>query len=60
MCSASVLDRGGRTRLDDDWQRWSMFTVDVAARPTSAADASLLLLPSVPKVQEGEPLEEVC
>lgn len=42
---------------DDDWQRWSMFTVNV--RGTSAADPTLLLLPAVPKVQESPPLEEV-
>lgn len=35
---------------DEAWQRWSMFT---------QADASLLLLPTVPKIQEGRPLEEV-
>jgi hypothetical protein len=42
---------------DDDWQRWSMYTVDVRGR--GASDPGLLLLPTVPKVQEGPPLEEV-
>ena len=39
--------------LDDDWQRWSMFTVSVRGEDQSAADTSLLFLPVVPKVQEG-------
>jgi hypothetical protein len=42
---------------DDGWQRWSMFTVSVQG--TAAADPALLLLPTVPKVQEAPPLEEV-
>ena len=45
------------SRDKDDWQRWSMYTVDV--RGTTALDPSLLLMPTVPKVQEGKPLEEV-
>jgi hypothetical protein len=45
---------------DDDWQRWSMFTVSVkGTAPGQEADTSLLLLPTVPKVQEGRVLEEV-
>ncbi len=43
--------------LDDAWQRWSMFTVNVAGK--TAADTSLLLPPTVPKIQESEPVEEV-
>ncbi|GID29866.1 hypothetical protein [Paractinoplanes brasiliensis] len=35
----------------DQWQRWSMFT--------NGTD-DLVLLPTVPKIQEGRPLEEVC
>jgi hypothetical protein len=45
---------------DDDWQRWSIYTVDVRGRDASAADTTLLLLPTVPKVQEGPPLERVA
>jgi hypothetical protein len=41
----------------DDWQRWSMFQVDV--RGSGPSDPALLLLPTVPKVGEGRPLEEV-
>jgi len=46
--------------LDDRWQRWSMFTLSVkGTAPGQQADTSLLLLPTVPKIQEGRPLEEV-
>ncbi len=46
--------------FDDHWQRWSLFTLSITARETGqAADTSLLLLPVVPKIQEGRPLEEV-
>ena len=45
---------------DDAWQRWSMFTLSVKGRaPEQQADTSLLLLPTVPKIQEGRPIEEV-
>jgi hypothetical protein len=44
---------------DEDWQRWSMFTVNVKGRDLQAADTSLLLLPTVPKVQESAPVEEI-
>lgn len=44
---------------DDNWQRWSMFTVSVKGKAEEPADTSLLLLPTVPKIQEGAPLEEV-
>ena len=43
---------------DDDWQRWSMFTVNVEG-PTGAADTSLLLLPTVPKTEQGPLTEDV-
>jgi hypothetical protein len=44
---------------DDDWQRWSMFTLDTIGDDAVAADTSLLLPLSVPKVAEGPALEEV-
>lgn len=44
---------------DDAWQRWAMFTVSRRGLDDAAADTSLLLLPTVPKVQEGLPLDEV-
>jgi hypothetical protein len=44
---------------DANWQRWSMFTVDVSGAPQVAADTSLILLPTVAKIQEGPPTEDV-
>jgi hypothetical protein len=44
---------------DDDWQRWSMFTLNLKGKAEEAADTSLLLLPTVPNVQEGRPVEDV-
>ncbi len=40
------------------WQRWSMFTQHQIT-PSRTPSTSLLMLPTVPKVQEGEPLEKV-
>ncbi len=42
---------------DADWQRWSMFTVNVLGG--GAADTSLVLLPTVAKVQQGPLTEDV-
>lgn len=42
-----------------DWQRWSMFTVDVRGNPGAATDASLLLLPTTPKRDESPPIEDL-
>jgi hypothetical protein len=44
---------------DDDWQRWAMFTLDVAGTAPEPADLSLVLLPAVPESAEGKPLEDV-
>jgi hypothetical protein len=44
---------------DDSWQRWSMFTINTQGDADELADTSLLLLPTVPKIQESSPLEEV-
>lgn len=52
------IEAAGRG-TDDDWQRWSLFTVSVLGTDKSLADNSLLMLPTVPKVQESSPLEEV-
>lgn len=46
--------------LDDDWQRWAMFLLNTRGQADEAADTSLLLLPTAPKVQEGRPIEEVA
>jgi hypothetical protein len=42
---------------DADWQRWSMFTVNVRGR--QAADTSLLLLPTAAKILESPPTEDI-
>jgi hypothetical protein len=44
---------------DDAWQRWAMFLLNIKGKGNEPADTSLLLLPTVPKVQEGRPLEEI-
>jgi len=49
---------------DDDWQRWSMFNLDVANTgdvpdPTVAASLGLFLPPTVPGTVEGPPVEQV-
>ena len=45
--------------IDDNWQRWSMFTINTKGNANEVADSSLLLLPTVPKIQESLPLDEV-
>ncbi|HVQ90230.1 MAG TPA: hypothetical protein VMU51_04270 [Mycobacteriales bacterium] len=45
--------------LDDNWQRWAMFTLDIAGTAPEPADTSLLLLPALPQTTEGQPLEDV-
>jgi hypothetical protein len=45
--------------FDEDWQRWSMFTLDTIGVDDVPADTDLFLPPSVPKVAVGPPLEEV-
>jgi hypothetical protein len=42
---------------DDDWQRWTMFTINKKGKDLKEADNSILILPTVPKVQEGPDLE---
>jgi hypothetical protein len=44
---------------DDAWQRWSMFTLNTRGNVGEPADTSLLLLPTVSKIQEGKPCEQV-
>lgn len=43
---------------DDDWTRWSMYTISKKGKGVEEADNSLLLLPTVPKIQEGKPIEQ--
>jgi hypothetical protein len=43
---------------DDAWQRWSMFTVNVVGG-AGTADTSLLLMPTVSKIQQGPLTEDI-
>ena len=47
------------TGANADWQRWSMFTVDVRGNPDVATDTSLLLLPTAPKRDDSPPTEDL-
>jgi hypothetical protein len=44
---------------DEDWRRWSMFSLDTIGAEAVAAETSILVPPTVPKVAEGPLLEEV-
>ncbi|MFK8101568.1 MAG: hypothetical protein AB8G15_03555 [Saprospiraceae bacterium] len=44
---------------DQDWERWSMFNLNVRGDLSTPADLSLVVLPSVPKILESQPREEV-
>jgi len=44
---------------DANWQRWSMFTVDVLNKAGAAADTSLMLPPTLAKIQRSAPVEDV-
>jgi len=52
------IDASG-SGADANWQRWSMFTIDVAGKPGAAADTGLLLLPTSGKILESPPTEDV-
>lgn len=47
--------RGG----DEDWERWNMFSINVEGEDEVPSDTSILLLPTVPKIQESQPVEAV-
>lgn len=44
---------------DEDWQRWAMFQLAVKGDDNVAADTTLVLLPTVPKSDEGPPIDDV-
>ena len=44
---------------DKEWTRWNMFSTKVDSEVPVAADTDFLLLPTVAKIQEGKPFEEV-
>ena len=45
---------------DEAWQRWTMFSLNIEGKKDEPADLTLLMLPTVPKVQDGEPREVVA
>ncbi|NER10048.1 hypothetical protein SAMN06265375_101420 [Muriicola jejuensis] len=45
---------------DDDWHRWTMFTIDKKGKDLKEADYSLVMLPTVEKIQEGPALEKIA
>jgi hypothetical protein len=49
----------GSASAEASWQQWSMFTPDVTGGAGGARDTSLLMLPTAPQIQRGEPLEDV-
>ncbi len=45
---------------DETWQRWNMFSLNIKGKKDELADLTLLVLPTVPKIQESPPLEEIA
>lgn len=45
--------------VDDDWQRWTMFTSSIRGTKREIADTGLFLAPVSAKIQQGVPLDEV-
>ena len=45
---------------DESWQRWNLFNLSIKGEADEPADLTLLMLPTVPKVQEGAPLETIA
>jgi hypothetical protein len=45
---------------DEAWQRWNLFSLSIKGNAAEPADLTLLVLPTVPKVQNGTPLEAVA
>ncbi len=44
---------------DEDWQRWSMYALNTKGQEDIPADLSLVVLPSVPKIQQSQPFDSV-
>lgn len=44
---------------DDNPHRWTMYSMDVVGDDLRPADLTAIIVPSVPKIQEGMPIEEV-
>lgn len=52
--------RAAGAGADEDWQRWAMYNLAVKGHDAVAADTTLVLLPTVPKTDDGEPLDDVA
>lgn len=53
------LEPAGRGS-DEAWQRWNLFSLSIKGQTEEPADLTLLVLPTVPKIQDGAPLEEIA
>jgi hypothetical protein len=51
--------RASGTGADEDWQRWAMYNLTVKGNSDVAADTTLVMLPTVPKRNDGDPLDDV-
>lgn len=45
--------------FDDNPDRWTMYSLDIAGSDRLPADLSLVIVPSVPKIQQGNSIEEI-
>ena len=52
------LEPSGRGQ-EEDWDRWNMFSLNIEGHEDQPSDTSLLLLPTLPKIQNGKPTEKV-
>ena len=51
--------RASGAGADEDWQRWAMYNLAVKGDQDVAADLTLVLLPTVPKINESKPIDDV-
>ena len=52
------IEASGRGN-DEDWQRWSMYSLSTQGQDDIPADLSLVVLPSVTKVQQSLPFDAI-
>ncbi|MEZ4964193.1 MAG: hypothetical protein R2791_03045 [Saprospiraceae bacterium] len=45
---------------DEAWQRWNMYSLNIKGQQHEPADLTLLVLPTVPKIQESQPVENIA
>lgn len=51
--------RASGSGADEEWQRWAMYNLAVKGSEDVAADTTLVLLPTVPHLSEGKPIDDV-